>query len=169
MLLQNMNVFVMLRRLGFPVSGELLRETALFHAKLIGDEDFAASKSWLKRFMTEYQIKRYRLNGISASLDGSKVREARSKLQETIEKSGIPLEDVYNMDETAFFYECLPDKTLDFSSPHGVMASKLRITLVACCNVTGSIRLPLLFIGKSKSPFCLRTEDCQGLRGLAVM
>ena len=159
------SAFVALRRLGFPVSCELLREIALFHANLMGNIEFAASRNWIRRFTKDYQIKKYRLNGVSASLDDSKVREARSELKDAIEKSGIPLEDVYNMDETAFFYECLPDKTLDFRSPHGVMASKLRITLVACCNVTGSVKLPLLFIGKSKSPFCLRTEDCQGLRG----
>ena len=34
--------------------------------------------------------------------------------------------------------------------------AKEKITVNACANVTGSIRLPLLFIGKAKHPRCFR-------------
>ena len=88
------SAFVALRRLGFPVSCELLREIALFHANLMGNIEFATSQNWKRRFTKDYQIKKYRLNGVSASLDDSKVREARSELKDVIEKSGVPLENV---------------------------------------------------------------------------
>ena len=42
------------------------------------------------------------------------------------------------------------------SDPSGTKKAKERVTINACSNVTGSIKLPLLFIGKSKNPRCFR-------------
>lgn len=51
----------------------------------------------------------------------------------------------------------MPTKSLvsknEMSAP-GFKASKLRITAMVCGNVTGTHRLPLLIIGKSKKPRC---------------
>ena len=53
----------------------------------------------------------------------------------------------------------MPDKTLAGSfekSADGRKMSKERVTINACSNVTGTIKLPLQVIGKAKNPRCFR-------------
>ena len=66
--------------------------------------------------------------------------------------------DVFNMDETGLFFKCLPNKTLAFKNDKcfGGKHSKERVTVVFCCNVTGSEKLRPMVIGKSKRPRCFK-------------
>lgn len=49
------------------------------------------------------------------------------------------INDIYNADETALFYKCLPNKTLAFKSEkcHGGKMSKERITIMPIVNMSG--------------------------------
>lgn len=71
---------------------------------------------------------------------------------------GYEPDDIYNADETALFFKCLPDKTFTFKGEkcHGGKQSKERLTLLQCVNVSGTDKLPLLIIGKSKRPRCFK-------------
>ena len=55
----------------------------------------------------------------------------------------------------------LPGRTLTttHNDPSGAKNVKERVTINACSNVTGSIKLPWLFIGKAKNPRCFRMID----------
>ena len=48
-------------------------------------------------------------------------------------------------------------------SADGRKSQKKRVTINACSNVTGTIKLPLLFIGKSKNPRCFKNINCDNL------
>ena len=65
--------------------------------------------------------------------------------------------DIFNADETAVYYKQLPDRTLSVKTRavHGGKRSKERITVLLCGSMEGE-KLPLLVIGKSESPRCLR-------------
>jgi hypothetical protein len=69
---------------------------------------------------------------------------------------GYAAEDIYNADETGFFFKCLPDKTYGFGNAncHGGKKSKDRLTVMVCCNLTGNDKVELLVIGKSQLLRC---------------
>ena len=65
---------------------------------------------------------------------------------------------MFNCDESGLYYKLLPEKSLAAQfekSADGRKTHKERVTISACSNATGSIKLPLLLIGKSKNPCCL--------------
>ena len=68
------------------------------------------------------------------------------------------LENVYNADEFGLFIMLLPDKSFvaKQESCHGGKLSKECLTVLACCNTTGTHKLELLVIGKFKSPRCFK-------------
>ncbi|CAG5040936.1 unnamed protein product [Parnassius apollo] len=67
-------------------------------------------------------------------------------------------DDIFNADEAGLFYKCLPNKTftLKGESCHGGKLSKERITILLGANMSGTEKLPILLIGKSKSPRCFK-------------
>jgi len=76
------------------------------------------------------------------------------------------LEQVFNCDETSLQFCLLPHKTL----AHGMerraecrKKSKDHVTVGACANVTGIIKLPLLFIGKAARPCCFSRVHMRNL------
>ena len=65
--------------------------------------------------------------------------------------------DIYNGDETALFYKCLPHRTYCFTTdkPAGSTKRKDRFTLMIITNMDGSDHRKLAVIGKAKKPQCL--------------
>ena len=71
-----------------------------------------------------------------------------------------------NCDETGLYYELLPEKSLVThfdKSADGHKSQKERVTINTCSSVTGTIKLPLLFIGKSKNPLCFKNINHDNL------
>ena len=62
--------------------------------------------------------------------------------------------DIYNGDETALFYKCLPHRTYCFNrdKPAGSAKHKDRVTLLMITNMDGSDHRKLAVIGKAKTP-----------------
>lgn len=73
--------------------------------------------------------------------------------------------DIFNADETGYFYKCLPSRTLSFKNEKCVGGKKCkeRITVMVGCNMTGTEKIKLLVIGKSKNPRCFK-----GLKTLEI-
>ncbi|GBO00807.1 Tigger transposable element-derived protein 4 [Araneus ventricosus] len=67
-------------------------------------------------------------------------------------------ENIYNADETALFFQCLPQKTLPFKKEKcfGEKQSKARLTVMLGENTTGHQKLKPLVIGRSKNPTCFK-------------
>lgn len=84
------------------------------------------------------------------------------------ELSNYSPEDTYNADETGLNWRLLPNKTMKFKSKFilihfkhlysiddkssGNKASKERLTVMLCCNATGTDKRDALIIGKSQNP-----------------
>ena len=66
-------------------------------------------------------------------------------------------EDIYNADETGFYYRALPEHTYVFKNENarGVKTCKQRITLLFCASMSGEKKEPLA-IGTSKTPHCFK-------------
>ncbi len=59
-------------------------------------------------------------------------------------------------------YRLLPSKTLAFKNDSNVAGhkpNKDRVTGIICANASGSHKVPLVIVGKSKMPRCLRGLD----------
>lgn len=64
--------------------------------------------------------------------------------------------NVFNADETALFYKCLPEKTVAFRNEkyHGRKHSKARVIILLATNILRTEKLKSLIIGKSKKSRC---------------
>ena len=61
------------------------------------------------------------------------------------------------MEEATLFYKMLPSFTYCLPSEknqHGTKQQKDRVTVILCCNMVGTYKLPLAIIGSSKQPNC---------------
>jgi hypothetical protein len=84
-------------------------------------------------------------------------------MRDKMDKYNIPLEHVYNADQTGLFFNKLPNRIyVDKASNDydGVkqMKSKDQLTLMVAISAGGE-KIPLLMVGKAKSPECFRLCD----------
>ena len=110
----------MMASTGNPVSQAFVREMAedIRKQRLIGINDESMTlveyppigQSWVKRFLKRYPFLQTTL---SRSIEASRIKEVSSELvsqffdvfTQVLEELEIELQDVYNMDETGYFYD----------------------------------------------------------------
>ncbi len=73
-------------------------------------------------------------------------------------------EDIFNTDETGLYYQLEPNGTMKFKREKcaGGKQSKIRCTVLVTASMTGE-KLPLLIIGKSLNPRCLKNINRNNL------
>ncbi|KAL1376343.1 hypothetical protein pipiens_004435 [Culex pipiens pipiens] len=137
------------RENNLPLSGILIREKAKDFAGQLGFTEFKGSAGWLSKFAKRQNLAFKKLCGESASVDTNMCDDFKQKTLPDLVRGYDP-KDIYNADETASFYKCLPDKTYTMQSEacHGGKYSKQRITVLCATNMDGSDKLPLLVIDK---------------------
>jgi len=86
--------------------------------------------------------------GESASVNDKVCNEWKAELK--AKSDGYEPQKVFNADETALFFKCLPDKTMAFIGEkcHGGKHSKERVTVLLAANMTGTEKLKPHLIGK---------------------
>ena len=112
--------------------------------------------NWINRWKNRHAVVSKTLHGESNSVNDEVVSEWTNSIMPTITREFSP-ENVYNVDEMGLFWKLLPNKTLEFKTQKcsGGKRAKERITVLVGANGNGE-RLPLLIIGKSKTPRCFR-------------
>ncbi|KFD51890.1 hypothetical protein M513_07219 [Trichuris suis] len=93
--------------------------------------------------------------GEKLSADTLSADNFTGELKELLEREHYDEDFVYSADETGLNWRALPTRTLAThaeSTVPGFKAAKDRVTLMVCANSTGTHRLPLFLIGKSKRP-----------------
>lgn len=149
--------FVQQARLNnLPLSGTIIKEKAKTFAAKLGVNGFKASDGWLTKFKRKHQMKFKTISGESAAVDQELVGLWKEQLPSIL--IDFDADDIFNLDETALFFKCLPNKTLTFRNDRcfGGKFSKERVTVLVGSNASGTEKLPLLVIGKSKNPRCFR-------------
>ncbi|XP_018368099.1 PREDICTED: jerky protein homolog-like [Trachymyrmex cornetzi] len=148
------NWFLQKRSIGDPVTGPMLKEKALeFNTLLNGSSNFKASNGFLDKFKKRHDIRCIRIHGEKLSADkGVNDKFCQDFLQYVREKQ-IPLDTIYNADETGLNWKMLPNRTLvshtELAAPER-KAREDRVTLMMCTNASGTHKLPLLVVGKYK-------------------
>lgn len=148
--------FIQARSQGIPLTGPIIMTKAgEMNKKLDADLNFKASVGWLDKFKFRHGIRQLDISGEKLSANGEIIDEFKNLLSSKISDLNLVKEQVYNCDETGLNWKALPRKTLasltEKTAP-GFKMQKDRITVMVCANATGSHRLPLLVIGKSKKP-----------------
>lgn len=117
--------------------------------------------TWFMNFIYRYRLARKVAHGEAASCpSGPQLDEALEKIRNILRE--YPEDDIYNMDEKGLFYAQLPKVTYVFlddeddnnSRGSKLMTAKDRVTLVTCCNATGSHKVAPAIIGKAQRPRC---------------
>ncbi|XP_040073753.1 tigger transposable element-derived protein 6-like [Ixodes scapularis] len=146
--------FLDARTMNVPISGPLLLGKARDFAFLLNFTEFSPGNGWLHRFKERHGIVYKSIVGEGASVD---IERAEQWLADNLDEIYSYSErDVYNADETALFYQMRPVRThaLKGDKCVGGKHSKVRITVLLCCNVDGSDRRLPFVIGTAKKPRC---------------
>ena len=125
-------------------------------------EVFTASSGWLWRFCECHNIQQFSLQGEKLSADKLDAKLVIPEFQAFIRDSGYSLDQIFNCNDTSLYYKFLLQKSLTAhfeKSADGHKTLKERVTINACSNATGKIKLPLLLIGKAKNPRCFKNVN----------
>jgi hypothetical protein len=132
----------------------------------------------MKPRMLLFQFFRYNIGksvslfGEAGELDLAAAEKEIEVLRQKIASMKYSKENIYNMDEAPLFYRAMPTKTYEFVSEGSqtdrrqmgrgtkALRAKDRLTLVLCCNATGSSKIPPLLIGTAAKPHCFRDGAC---------
>ncbi|XP_064462024.1 tigger transposable element-derived protein 6-like [Ornithodoros turicata] len=154
--------FLDIRSRNIPVDGRMLMEKAKCFAMMFEEQNFCGGSGWLQRFKNRYGIVGKAVSGESECANNGDIEKWLAEEWPEICAAFSPA-DVFNADETALFWQMLPNKTLDLrgSTCHGGKMSKVRVSILLAANMDGSVKLRPFVIGKSKSPRCLK--NCKSL------
>ena len=155
--------FCTARATGYPISGPILQSKALSIAKAFKqDHNLKASNGCLEKWKMRHNVKSYAICGESGNVDIDKAEEWKAFLASLCD--GYTPANIFNMDETGYFYRALPNSTLNqvSKSCKGGKLAKDRVTVALTCSAAGEKLQPLI-IGKSKKPRCFRNIDLSRL------
>jgi hypothetical protein len=150
-------IFKQWRENNVPVDGKLIKEKALELAKELGYRNFKASDGWIAKFKSRYNVTFKSLSGESASVPEEIVSKwIAEELPLLLEE--YDEDDIFNLDESGLFFKLIPNKTLAFkgNNCHNGKQSKERLNVLFGTNWSGTEKLDLLVIGKSKKPRCFK-------------
>ncbi|KAE9169660.1 hypothetical protein PF004_g28123 [Phytophthora fragariae] len=105
---------------------------------------------WLRHFMRRHGIRSRRAHGEIGSVDMPAARAAALELRKII--AAYHPDDVYNMDEAAYFYRALPRRSLCLRAAPALKQRKARVTMVVAANASGTHKLPLTILGTARRP-----------------
>ena len=154
------------REKGCPVTGPILLEKASeFHRLIYGEHSkpFLASSGFQWRFCGRFGLRNLKICGEKLSSDSSSAEQFVNEFSGITE--GYSEHQIFNCDETGLYFRMLPGHTLAsvHNWPDGTKKAKDRVTINACANASGTIKLPLLLIGKAKNPRCFRNLNKEAL------
>lgn len=119
------------------------------------NQSFKASDGWLQKFKKRFSVRHLKICGESLSARPDLVPDFQQKLFDIVEAENLCDDQIYNADESGLFWKMFPDKTLVHSkekSAPGTKMSKERITFLCCANKSGSHKVNIAVVGKSKNP-----------------
>lgn len=118
------------------------------------------SSGWLTNFKRRHNIKHRKHHGEAASVPEQaeqEMRAIRTLCGEYLE------EEIFNMDETGLYWRQSPSSGLSTRARPGRKKDKNRISIICCCNYSGSQRFPLWVVGKAARPHALRNVNIDAL------
>jgi len=127
-----------------------------------GETPLKFSEGWLTGWKEQYGVKEYKSHGESGSAPITEAQQQMKEIQAVL--SEYELCDIYNGDETAYYWQMQPDHGLATHQLAGKKKDKARITVMVTSNGDGLEREPLWIIESAKHPRCFKNVDIHSLR-----
>lgn len=144
------------RAQGTPINGPICAAKAKEFFNSLGLEGpFEASSGWLTRFKQRHGIRELDIQGEKLSGNIAAAEEFCNEFNRFVTEENLLPDQIFNVDETGLYWKCLPTTTLaaeNEKNAPGYKASKDRITVMCCSNVSGTHKSKLVVIGKAKKP-----------------
>jgi len=148
---------MLMNRTNVPICDELIqakaKEFAVYFIPIYDDIDKCTfSIGWLGGFKKRLKLSRQTIIGESGDVDKDLVENARIEIRKILDK--YSLDDIYNLDETALFYQLPPNKTIASKKTklEGSKLSKKRLSVAFCVNASGKNPEKPIVIGHNKKP-----------------
>ena len=112
-----------------------------FKDRLGIEEECDFSVGWLRNFKQRHGILRLKVQGKRRSADTAAADSFSEEFLSLIREHGVTPEQVYNADETALFWQCLPTSTLSAHTETeavGFKLSKDKLTILPCAKAVCS-------------------------------
>lgn len=149
--------------------GTHLTEKAKEIAERMGKADFKGSRGWLDKWKKRYNVKPFKTSD-SADVLGDEhvlgeedtVDSWKERFREIVKEYKV--EDIWNVDETGFFWQSLPDVGFGEKAREccGGKQSSERVTVAFFVSAAGTKEKPVL-VWKSETPTCLHKFDKSAL------
>ena len=118
---------------------------------------FAAGSNWVKAFLKRKELISIRLHGEAGSVEISNLAEDISILKEKL--ADFEPKYIFNISATGWFYKLFPKISYILPSARKEegrgtkgMKAKDRVPIYVWTNSTGTLKVPLSYIGKAKNP-----------------
>ena len=151
-----------------PVCGNLIKQKALKiyehlkgtdHSSSQQNHSFTASKGWFEKLKQRYSLHNIKFQGEQASADAEAARNFKLELSRIIDEGGYTPDQIFNADESALYWKKLPSRTYISKNERrasGFKASKQRITVHMCSNLSGSLLIKPMVINCSSTPRAIK-------------
>ena len=130
-----------------------------FFKQIYGDGQFKGSRGYVLKFLKRHNIRFLKITGEKLSSNVASVDAYVANFSSTVRHKQLGASQRFNADESGLFFKSSPSATYvayDEKSAPGSKVHKDRITFMPCSNADGSLKLPLMIIGKSKNPRVLK-------------
>ncbi len=113
---------------------------------------------FVKTFIKRHNITYLKLHGESKSAKIDDVNEFYDNFENISKK--FSRSDIFNIDETFLYIKNVKERSyvFDKTDNKGIKLNKVRITVALAMNCFNE-NLPILLVGKSKNPRCMKNED----------
>ena len=141
-----------------PVTGPLIIAKVEQLSTVLGlpGDSLKFSNGWVNEFKKCHALQHYQSHGEASSVDLTSIKEERVRMQ--CELQGWDLNNVFNADETSFFWKLIQNNGLSTKGLPGRKLDKMRMSVLVMMNATGMEKIRLLFIATARKPCCFRKE-----------
>ena len=165
-----MKWYVQQKSSGMYIRGMEILAAASEFAEHLGVANFKGSDGWLWHFRKRHGLFDVKVHGEADSADSATVEPLRFQLNRLIESEGLALSQIYNADETGFYWCSLPKNTQERKKEETAKGKKMsKEHLSALCGANAIVihRLKITVVGKAKKPRALQELNLE--RDLSVV